>query len=133
MFLDGEFSSFQQVACLSAWWQMDAQSIRDYLVDFKIDFPQGATLFELLWASMTATLHNLSEEDILDRIYRRLCKGKVSRDATNALLQIDEAVEVLEKQDEQMVRQQQDSEIAKKEARKSFKKQYFAKAQAVSG
>jgi hypothetical protein len=72
----------------------------------------------------------LPDQDILDIVHKRVA-GSATTDASAALLEIDEALEVLEEYDIKEIQQQQESIHADQFQRKHFVKEYSDKVRAL--
>lgn len=128
-FLVGHVGPWVELACRQAFWNLPRSTIYDYARHFKIEAPSGASLFELLWCFIDQVLH-LSEEATLEIVHRRVASQQQS-DASQALLQVDEALEVLEHMDIEVVHQEQErlQRVANENA--DFAVCYRVKARAV--
>jgi len=129
-FLRGKKLSWMELACLKAFYKMSYGEIKQFAQEFGVPFEPGCTLFELLWACIKA-FHDLSDQDILRIIYTYRVCGEKEIDATCAILDVEEACEVLEHQDEKLIKDQQEVVRGRTAERKALKQSCLSKAREI--
>ena len=102
-FLIGKEGPFVEIACRSAWWSLPRSVVMEFAQHYGIDVRPSATLFELLWCFCSATL-GTDDTNTLAIVHQRVVNDGHS-EATEALLQIEEALEVVEYQDAKHITQ----------------------------
>lgn len=91
----------------AAFYSMDTAALTRVCMDQTLIVPPGAGLLDLL-ISMLCQIFTISEDEAMAKILQRLLQmTKRDRKLVKALMQVDEAVACLTKDDEQRVRTQQ--------------------------
>ena len=116
------------IASRKAWWQLGTIDFDLFRKDFNISVPAGASLFAIVFAMVKHFLP-ISDEDCLQIVRQRL-QDPLCHDTTcDALHEIEEAVQVLDREDEQMVHNAKEDDFKRRERKQVFKDGYRAKAQ----
>ena len=89
---------FIEIAVEAAWWNLSRSQIYDLSLYFKLEVAAGSSLFDMLWA-FCITFLNLDEEAALKIVYSRVSRSHHGRETNDALLEVEEAVEVLDQAD----------------------------------
>ena len=127
-FVDGPQGTFLEVACRQCWWNLGFSIIEQYATKLMADYAPGPkTLFDLLWQTVQKVL-KLSDDDTLSIVHRRVAKQE-PREASTALLQVDEALEVLEETDVRLVKDERSAFLAKQAEHDEFALSYQRKAE----
>ena len=104
-FVSGEVGSFMEVACENAWFDMNHSQVSKFAAHLQKDFQPCHTFFQLLWEVVKREL-KCSDEKCL-RILQARVINTMPTDTSEALLQLDEAMEVIEDHDVKMINAQQ--------------------------
>lgn len=128
---DSGDSSFAELACKCGWWSMSRTSIAAFAKELHVPVEPGANLFELLWATISHTLGSDDEETL------SLCHLRVARSArqtghSEAILEVEEATELLDKYDADKLKEAQKSAAADINAKNDYKAAYYRKATQVN-
>ena len=118
------------VASKKAWWQLGKIELTLICREFSIPIPAGASLFDLVFL-MVMYFMACSEEECLQIVRQRLQEPMCHETTCEALQEIEEAVQVLEREDEQMVNDAKDDDLKRRERKMAFKEGYRQKAQAL--
>ena len=118
------------VASKKAWFQLGAIDLTLICKDFCIPLQSGTSLFALCFAMVKFFLA-CSDEEALQYVRQRLQETVAHETTCSALHEIEEAVQVLDMYDEQMVDQAKEDDLKRRERRQMFKDGYRAKAQAL--
>ena len=121
---------FFELATRSAWWSCGPVCVKDYAKLAKVDIPMGADLFDMLYAWCTLHL-KLSQDDALAVIYQRIAELNPVTDASNAILEIDEALEVVEEHDVQHFKDEQKHVEQTRQSHSSLFSRYTSRKQAA--
>jgi hypothetical protein len=121
---------FVEVAAEAAWWKLSRTLVASYAMRFHLVVEPAASLFDLLWAFLKQKT-TASDDEALRIIYTRLTKEQVSSVA-ETLLQMDEALEVLDAQDVKLVTAEQKAIIEAKARHNTFQAEYVARAKMVA-
>lgn len=95
------------------------------------ELPPGSSLFETLFGLVQAEL-GLTDSQVLDIIRRRLGRLDCENDLNAALLQIDEAADLLERSDVQVLHEEQRSLQIERESRRALVSEYKARRSDVT-
>ena len=129
--LEGHFGdSLAQVARRAAWWSMPKTSIESFAAELGIDLPCKSSLFEVLWHTIKGLLKT-PDEETLAIVHKRLSSQYDDMELTDALLQIDEAVEVMDKHDHDKVQEAKHQAENKLVQRKEFQCSFDKKAHSL--
>lgn len=131
-FMSGKPRPWIEVACKAAFWRMSATQLRMLARDFKVAVPSGASLFELIWAFCEAKLPDASEEELLAICHSRVAKQCTRDDASEALMQVDEALEVVEPCDVQEVKSEQERQRKTKAEQDEFNTEFRSRARSAA-
>lgn len=119
--------SLQHAGCRCAWWSLSRSTVADLAALFKIPFESGASLADLLWALAKDTL-KLDDEHTLDTLYSRVARDSSDSEVASELLQLDEALEVVDHLDCRKVHDAQKEVKSGRERKEAFKADYTARA-----
>jgi len=122
-FVEMEPCSIMQLACRKAFWSLSKTVIKGLAEAKGISIESSATLFETLFAVIQDQL-GTDDEATLVHVGQRLTAGEISSQFSEALLDIDEAAEVLETYDVRKVTQAQQDAREHESARLQFKREY---------
>lgn len=130
-FLDlEEDASLLKVACLNAFWGLGRTTILKFAKVEGIVPPEGSDLFNVLWFVLMAGLE-VSEEQVLAKIHRRLVQHDALDEVNAVLLDLDDCSDVLERTDVDAVKKEKQAVQRREASGDDFEKQYLAKARAV--
>lgn len=133
LFVDsGGFGTLPEVCCRAAFWGMSRASIVEFAKELHISIESGSDLFAVLW-KVTQGVLGISDEDTLELVHKRVARDSNETPLTDALMELDEAVSVLDKHDMDMVKERQKQLVTEKAARQAFKNSYCEKASVVKG
>ena len=126
---DGDEGTFMEIACRQVWWQMSFLQISKLAKHMMKNYEACGNLFETLWQVVQKTLRT-SDEQTLELVHKRVAR-QVVPDASSALLDVDEALEVLESQDQLLIKQEQGTVTNELLEQKTFESHYGAMARKV--
>ena len=101
-FAFGVPEAFVFVACKSAWWLMSRTDIADYANELKTPIPDESDLFESLW-HLNETHLKSTPDDNLKIIGQRISNHCSDQGVSEALLEIDDCMELFDHYDVQVV------------------------------
>lgn len=130
MFLSGSEDTIARVACRAAWWNLPRSSLVLFARALGLDVASSATLFDLLWALIESQLQ-LTPEETLSLCHLRVARENDDEEISSALLQVDEAVAVMDRNDIDRVKQAQKAASTKEENKAAFRRAFMAKAQDI--
>ena len=114
------------VACENAWLDMSQSQVSNVAAHLQKDFQPCHTFFQLLWDIVKREL-KCSDEKCL-RILQARVINTMPTDTSEALLQLDEAMEVIEDHGVKMIKAQQELIKDKMENHDLFAMAYTAKS-----
>ena len=122
-FLDGEELALKELAARSAWWHLGISDLHNIAKYLKADVKKSDSLFQCL---LQLAMHVLkcSEKEAMDIISQRLVQMQAKNDFSQELLDIDEAVNCLEKNDMEEVSKQQSKSVERQMQYDDFVEQY---------
>eukprot|EP00969_Alexandrium_andersonii_P218290 9641028-Alexandrium_andersonii.AAC.1 len=82
---------------------MPRSLVYDFARYYKANVPCGASFFELLWAFGKAKLPEIGDEELLAIIHTRIASNSSFNAADSALMEVDEALEVVEPMDQKSI------------------------------
>ena len=113
-----------EVAAKAAWFNLDAAFIRRACVHEQIDLQDCSSTFEVLMQATMAVL-GISEQEALDICYKRVANLKGKAAFSNQLLQVDEAMQVMDKCDLDAFKREQEAVQTRAHELKSFAEEYI--------
>ena len=119
LFRLGPPSSIFTLACRSAFWNLSRTLIVKWAMEEDIVCDSSMSLFEVLMYVLLEHL-KLPESDVLDIVSKRLHIHDLASHFAPALLDLDEALEVLEKDDQRKVTEEQKSTVTHQKERSDF-------------
>jgi hypothetical protein len=136
LFAEGPFEPVLSAVVRKAFFGLSMSYLKDLAEHLGIDVSGGKCLFELLVAMLQSIL-NIDELEATRLTHQRLIRWTESTQWGSELLEIDEAIEVLDRNDHKVVRDEQASVVRDLQAREVFSVSYksaanrlFAKAKA---
>lgn len=123
--------SIQELACLAGWWSCSRATVVEYARYFGISFDPALPLIDVLWETIKASLQ-CTDEQALACLHMRLAKEAAETQHSEALLEIDEALEVADPMDKNRIEETKKESASKVAARKAFREHYIAKAKVVN-
>ena len=118
-----------EVATKAAWWDMSRTDICEYAKEFAVELAPGANMCDILWAFCMKL--GFSDEQSLTIVHKRVATDQQQDDVTATLLELDEAVEVLDRQDEHEISTSQKQAQERRVATAALKSEYRARVQLV--
>ena len=94
------------MACENAWFDMIHSQVNPFAAHLQKDFQPCHTFVQLLWKVVNREL-KCSDEKCFQSLQARVIKT-MPTDTSEALLQLDEAMEVIEDHDVKMIKAQQE-------------------------
>jgi hypothetical protein len=119
-----------RLACKAAFWELPRTVLATVASSLRLAIPSGATLFELLWALVETQIGG-EPDAILAICHRRLTRENRQKQTMDALMEVDEAVEVMDKYDVKRVKDSQHHAETVAASRKDFRDGFFAKANSL--
>jgi hypothetical protein len=133
IFRDGIVESVMGVACRNAFWLLPRSVIVEYATYFKIAVPAGSSLFEVLCCVIGSYL-DLNEVEALRYVHMRMVSLARSTRFSTELLEIDEALEVLDHNDIHAVTERQKTALETLASKNAFINEYvLAKSKHAGG
>lgn len=126
LFLTSPEEPLVRVAARSAWWSLDLSILRTIAADQGFGLGPGLDLFETCLAMVRLAL-GINDEAALAILSQRMAQPSEPTELVQELLQIDEAVQVLDRNDVQSLRREQQSARDAEVQRRSFADQFRAK------
>ena len=125
LFEMGEPESLARIAIRAGWWSMPACTVQAFLQYWGCAVPKGVSLVKLIHL---AAKHFFSCDNgkAVDFVHARLATKSDKSELLRELLEIDEAIQVLDRDDVQGVQQEQRRAIAELEDKKAFVEEYVA-------
>ena len=117
----------KEICCLSAWWSLSQSSIKDYADYFNVIVDSGGTLADTLWV-LTQKILKAKPEDTLDILRQRLATSEASAEGSTALLEVDEAWDVVDPIDRSKVLGMQKEATSTLRSHNAFRDEYFRRA-----
>lgn len=122
--------SLLKAGCRSAWWGMSRSAISELCTYFGIAVESGAGLADMCW-TMAASALGGSDQELLDILHRRVARDSNNSIFSEALLEVDEALEVIDHMDTRKVQEAQREARSSASTRAAFKSDYAQRAQTV--
>jgi hypothetical protein len=120
-----------KLACHSAFWGLSRTFVVQVADDAGIECEKGASLFDTLFHVISTGLAPMSDDQVLDVIAARLHVSGLRDAFADALLQIDEAIDVFDHDDHKKVREEQEATKVLKAEKEEILSHYRAKRAAV--
>lgn len=115
-----------QTVARQCFWSLGRTSIEKFAGLRGAVIPEGSTLCEALIIAIQAILPGVSDDEVLQILQLRLCENDASSSLTEALLEVDDAAELLNRDDSQRLAQEAKSARSSRDAGAEFSKQYSA-------
>lgn len=122
-----------EVAARSAWWQLDLATLQKLSELLCLRAHRQDILFDQVFVMTKAALDGTSDADILDIVAKRLAQPPGDQDDCTAdLMAIDEAMQCLEREDMEKLKEAKRTSESRSVARSTFSSDYRAKRAQVS-
>ncbi|CAK0884728.1 unnamed protein product [Prorocentrum cordatum] len=122
---------FLEIACKKPWWTSPRTTVAMYAKHFGFVVPVASSLSGLLWSACKQALQT-SDAKTVEILFKRLSQQKKGELDIDTILEVDDAAEVLDKNDTQSMGQAKESAAATKAGQKSYKQEYVQKATQVA-
>ena len=132
LFVTGEERPLLQLAAEQAWWGLDTQELHTVADGNKIARPADLSEFSLLF-EMTKTILKKGDAEVLEILKQRLVEKQPDDEFEDALLELDEAHQVIDQNDVKEITAAQQRTRTSKTAFASFAHDYVQKKKAVRG
>lgn len=129
-FVSGAVAPFREVASRNAWWSMPRSTVYEFSRHFGLDSAPGDSLLELL-SKMGQAFAGADADGMLDILHKRVSEGGEPSEAAAAMLEIDEALEVVEQQDASEIHREQAKVRERLTEWQALRGEYKARARAV--
>lgn len=127
---EGLEDTLERVAPRAGWWSLPRTTLCDFAKELGIVVDSGIPLFDVLWALVEGCL-GTSAAETLAIYHRKLARGNTSEEITSALLQVDEAIQVMDKHDFDRVTEAKKKATAAVASHADFKASFSANASSV--
>ena len=122
----------QKLAASHVFFKFSKSELTDVAQHLEIDVEKGADLFTTI-LTMVKSLLECSDEEATEICHKRLVQMSKNNAHAPALLQVDAALDVMDKSDHQRFREDQDAAEAQLVNRKAFSSAYKEKVTANRG
>ena len=123
-------SEMSVVAARKAFWHLGKVQLSQVAKGMNIALPAGAAIFDMVF-EMCKHILKLSEEETLQIVRQRLQEPMCHETTCEALQEIEEAIQVLDTEDQKMVNEAKDTDLRRRESRLSFSEGYKKKSQSL--
>lgn len=120
-----------RLACHSAFWSLSRTFIVEMAHRRSIDIDKGSSLFEVLFQILSVVFAPMDEDEMLNIISVRLHASAVRLSHAPGLLAIDEAIEVLDRDDHEKLKDEKTATKACIAEKADFAAHFKEKRQAV--
>ena len=127
-----EQDGVMRTAARKAWYDLDAAYIQKVCgaTGYALGLPAAASLFEVILAATKRVLA-VDDDEALEICWTRIVRIRARRTHSKQLLQVDEAMDVIEPNDAKDIKQQQEKSEKQKIDTKLFSQEYRLKRRAV--
>ena len=132
LFPEGEVMTVQKLAASQAFFKLSKTELSYFAEHLGIDVEKGADLFTTIFTMVKSVLQ-CPDEEATDICHKRLVQMSKSNAHAPALLQVDAALDVMDKSDHQRFRDDQDAAEAQLVNRKAFSNAYKEKVKINRG
>ena len=101
-FMQGQSGSFMAVASKAVFWNLSQVQVSKYAARLLEGYTPKHNMFDLLWHVLGKVL-KLADPELLALIHQKVVKIEVD-DNQEILLHVDEAMEVLDEQDQKLLK-----------------------------
>jgi hypothetical protein len=123
LFMEGSVESVLKVACRNAFWLLPKTDIEVFADYFSIFLPKGLSLVEVLTKVIKDTL-KCNDQELFEYLGKRLSNLDNETVFSEALLDIDEAMEVVDRVDQEAFVARQKTAAELLHEKESFAKEY---------
>ena len=127
-FGEGEETTIQKLAAAQAFWDLTKSELTDLAEHLGISLEKGADLFTIV-LTMVMQVLEVSEDEAIEICHKRLVAMTKATQHNPALLQVDAALDVMDKADHQKFRDDQDAAEKELSHRKAYSNAYQEKMQ----
>jgi hypothetical protein len=120
----------QMVAAMNAFWSLSRTDLGDFAKLWHIPLEVGSSLVDVLF-TMVLHITKKSEVEVMDILHKRLVYAEVKNQWSAELLEIDAAIQCLEKQDQEVVEAEKVKSSVATATTKDFLREYKNKRAAV--
>ncbi len=131
LFQDGPADKLENIASRAAWWNLPRSTLAHFAKDLGIATESAPSEFDLVWALAEGTLKT-THAQTLDICHRRVARGNDNEAVMDAILEVDEAVQVLDRHDFERVKDAKKHTEYVRANVTEFKSHYSTKASKVA-
>ena len=129
-FTKGKFKKLHETLAEACFYQIAYSILEDICVLLRIEYPAGASLFELLWI-MVSSILKLPDEAVLQILYKRMTKLDVQLAWAEYVEELDDALDVFEEADRRVLLEEKKRNRSVGTDRADYRKAYMQKAKGV--
>jgi hypothetical protein len=129
-FRDGEFEPIQNIAAKNACWLMCRGLVEQYAKHLKVHIPPGLNFTEVLTLFCMGVL-GCSEEEALHYVYKRIALLAKATIHSHELLNVEEAIECMDRNDLDAMTQAQKHAVSTLEGHSVLIREYTDKKRAI--
>jgi len=127
-FATGTALPLLKVCASHAFFTLDLAFLKDLADDQKINYPDGAGLFDVLWALVKKVLRPINDKDALNIILKRAVRQKRSRGPLGEMmLEMNDSFQALTKADQEVFKEEVQSQKNRAAETKKFLEAYRSK------
>lgn len=130
IFREGPWRCLAQIAGHNACWQLCRSVVQDIAAFQRVQVPPGSNFVELLQL-VVAKLTGKNGDDVMVIIYKRLAELHASTTFADFVNELDEATDVLEDADKEVVKQEQEHNVATGTAANEFERHFVVATRKV--
>ena len=121
------FGPVLHLAARHAFWNIDKATLMRFAEHERIDIPKGSSLFDTLWYLIEGIFPKMPDEELMELCCMRLGSFKDKLQWSDELADIDEAREVLDRNDQSVLETERKAVCTIAEHAEEFKRDYTAK------
>jgi hypothetical protein len=132
LFRDSDIEPILRVCARQAWWAVPRHTLEDIATNQKVHAGSGCSLFSLVFA-LTKKVLGLDDASTCTILQSRMARMKDTGNWSDAIMEIDEAVQVLDENDREEVTKAQKRITDDHEHHAAFASEYKEKVKASKG
>lgn len=115
-----------EIVARRCFWCLGRSTIERFASSLGAAIPEGSSMVEALSITIKAIIPDISEPELLQVLAQRLCTNDLSAAFSESLMEIDEAAEVLDRDDTERLHKEAKTARNETESKREFARDYSA-------
>lgn len=110
LLVHGKIAQVKEVAAREAFWELSRTELMSFAEEWDISIDSGESLMGVLF-TMVKAITEVPDMDVMDIIHKRLARASQPSDWTSEILEIDEALQCVDRQDQELIVQEKKTAV----------------------